>query len=437
MTAGLLRGASVAGFLKALAAVLTFGLTVVLGRMLGAEPAGVYFLALTTVSVAALIGRVGLDNAVLRLVAANAAAGNWADVAKGYRTTLAIGLICSCLIAGALYVGSGFLADTVFSDAELAPALQMMAIAVVPLSLSVLVSKALLGLSRVRDSILVLSVLPTGIALGATWILASRWGVNGAIAAYAIALSLALAYGWLVWRGALVERSAVAGGRNAVTPTRQLLKSGMPLLVGDVLYLVMQAAGTLMLGIWASNVDVSQYAVAWRTAMLVSFAPLAVSTIVQPKFAQLYARGDMESLAKTTYNAVLLMVACSAPVLIVLLAAPELVMGVFGGDFSSGAATLQILAVSQFINIAMGSVGMLLVMSGQERQFRNILIASAVVVVALNAVLIPAYGAVGAAISVTVAHVVQNVLFAYVGWVKFGILMISPRLRIPRSVGDA
>ncbi len=58
------RGTSVALGMKVLAVGLGFGLNVLLARLLGAEGAGVYYLALTVTSIAAVVGRIGLDNAL-------------------------------------------------------------------------------------------------------------------------------------------------------------------------------------------------------------------------------------------------------------------------------------------------------------------------------------------------------------------------------------
>lgn len=433
----LLRGASIAGLLRVLGAALTFGLTVALGRILGAEATGIYFLAFTIATTVATVGRAGLDNAILRFVAAHASADKWLQVRRGYREVLVVGAIGSGLIAAVLYVASDFLAGSVFSDPALAIPLCIMAIAVVPLSLAMLVSKALLGLARVRDSTLVFQILPQGLALGGTLLLAPSWGVDGAAVAYVIAVSAAVAYGVIVWRRALAGRVKAPDHQDAPSPIRELLKSGMPLLVGDLLYIVMQVSSTLMLGMWGDSADVSQYAVAWRTAMLVSFVPLAISTIVQPKFAELYARGDMQSLAATTRRAVLLMVACSAPLLLAFVAMPERIVSIFGSDFVEGATILQILAIGQLFNVALASVGILLVMSGQEKQFRNVLVVSVCVALLLNITLIPPYGAIGAATAEASALVVLNVLFGYAVWRRHGILMFSRRLHGRRSVRDA
>jgi O-antigen/teichoic acid export membrane protein len=397
----LVRGASVAGILKAFGAI-----------------------------------RVGLDSVVLRFVAANASADKWTEVRTVYRTTLAIGLASSSFVAAMLFLAAGVLSERVFSDSALVVPLRIMALAIVPLALGVLVSQALLGLSRIRDGVLVFTILPTGLALVGTWVLAPVWKVNGAVVAYLIAVIAALVYGWITWRHALNRRALAENIQWAKSTAVTLLKSGVPLLIGALLFLLIQMSGTLMLGIWAENTDVSRYAIAWRTATLISFVLFAVNTIAQPKFAELHARNDMQALAATAHRATLLMTVFAAPVFLILLAAPGYIMSVFGSDFSAGATTLQILSVGQFINVVAGSVGVLLVMSGHERDFRNVQIIVAIVVLTLNVMLIPRYGDVGAALAAASALIVQNVLFGYFVWIRLGILMINPRSVIQRSVSD-
>jgi O-antigen/teichoic acid export membrane protein len=423
----LLRGASIAGVLKALSAVLAFGLSVVLGRVLGADAAGVYFLAFTTATIAATVGRAGLDRAALRFIASYASAEQWADVSAVYRTMLAIGLVCSFLVSAALYLAADFLANVMFSDLRLITPLRIMAVAVVPLSLGVLVSHALLGLSQIRDSILVSTIVPTGLALVGTLILGSMWEVSGATVAYLASVGVALVYGWRAWRRAVEGHNPTRLPKKDGSLTKPLVKSGAPLLIGALLQLVIGMSGTLMLGIWAENADVSRYAIAWRTATLISFILLAVNTIAQPKFAELYARGDIASLASTAHKATLLMTALATPVFLAFLTAPEFVMGVFGSDFADAGMTLQILSIGQFVNVAMGSVGVLLVMTGHDSDYRNVQVIGACVVLILNIMLIPRYGDIGAAFASASALIVQNILFGFFVWAKLGILMINPQ----------
>jgi len=428
----LMRGASIAGILKVLAAILAFGLNVVLGRFLGAEGAGAYFLALATASIAATFGRFGLDSAVLRTVAAHASVGEFSQASAIQRTALGVAFVCSCLMAVVIFLGSDFVAGEVFSDETLAGQIRVMALAVVPLALSVLVSRALLGLSRVRDSLLVFSIIPTAVALGGTVALASSFKVYGAIMAYVIAVCVALVYGWTAWHRALPAGVSGCRPRQSTWPMRDLLTTGAPLLIGALLQLVIQASGTVLLGVWSDNTEVGRYAVAWRTAVLISFVLVAVNAIAQPKFAELYARGEIALLAATAYKATLLMTACAAPALLIFLALPTLVLSAFGNDFAGGAGALQILSVGQFVNVAAGSVGVLLVMTRHERSYRNVQVIAACVVMSLNFMLIPKYGATGAAIAAASALIVQNILFGYFVWRKLGILTFRPRPVIQR-----
>ena len=421
--ADLLRGASIAGALKAVSALLSFGLSVVLGRTLGADAAGIYFLAFSIAVIAATVGRAGLDSVVVRFVAARASAANWSGVDAVWRPAVTMTLALTCVVAATILSFADILAETAFSDPTLARPIRLMAIAIIPLSLGVLFSRLLLGLSRIRDSILVFSILPHGIALAGTWSLAPAWGVEGAIVAYVTAVSMALAYGWSAWRRVLRQHPLSSG--QADSPAGALLRSGIPLLVGALLQLVMQMSGTLMLGAWATTTDVSQFNVAWRTAMLITFVLLAVNTSAQPKFAELYAQRDMASLSNIARKATLMMIAFAAPVSLFFIALPEFVMGLFGEDFVSGALILQILSIGQFVNVAAGSVGVLLVMSGHEREYRNVQIATACVVIALSVLLIPTRGAVGAAIAVASAQVLQNILFGYFVWSKLGLVILS------------
>src|SRR5574340_239897 len=76
----IVSGAAVALSLKVVAAGTAFALHVVLARLLGAEGTGIYFLAFTVIAIGAVIGRLGLDNAMLRYIAAHASVQDWSAV---------------------------------------------------------------------------------------------------------------------------------------------------------------------------------------------------------------------------------------------------------------------------------------------------------------------------------------------------------------------
>lgn len=88
-------------------------------------------------------------------------------------------------------------------------------------------------------------------------------------------------------------------------------------------------------------------------------------------------------------------------------------LALFGPGFPAGAPALAILALGQFVNVACGSVGTVLIMTGHERLVvRRISVAAAANAI-LSAALIPIWGAIGAAIGSATSTILWNVLLAW------------------------
>ncbi len=69
----LVRGASLAFAIKVVAAGLAFGLNVILARLLGADGSGIFFLTYTVILVSSALGRIGMENVLIRFIATNIA----------------------------------------------------------------------------------------------------------------------------------------------------------------------------------------------------------------------------------------------------------------------------------------------------------------------------------------------------------------------------
>src|SRR5689334_801516 len=181
------RGASAAFVLKGLSAAVTFGLYVVVGRLLGPAEAGYYFLALTVVTIASVVGRFGLDNSVLRFVAAYEADQDWAAVKGVYRKSarlVAVGSLCTSALVFAL---AEPISVRLFDKPELTTVLRWMSLAVFPAAMLNLQAQALQGRKRIVESSIVANLgVPAGALLGAL-LLAPRYGTVGVTCAYSLA----------------------------------------------------------------------------------------------------------------------------------------------------------------------------------------------------------------------------------------------------------
>ena len=137
---------------------------------------------------------------------------------------------------------------------------------------------------------------------------------------------------------------------------------------------------------------------------------VAVNSISAPKFAALYQQADMNSLGRVARNSVKITLLFAFPLLLLFVMAPGWVLSIFGEKFTQGAAVLIILAVGQFVNVTTGSVGVLLMMSGNERLMRNNLLFSAIVGILLNLWLIPCFGVIGGAVAAAIVLAMQNLI---------------------------
>jgi O-antigen/teichoic acid export membrane protein len=91
----------------------------------------------------------------------------------------------------------------------------------------------------------------------------------------------------------------------------------------------------------------------------------------------------------------------SLPLFVLTLGFPEWVLGLFGPNFVGGATALRILALGQLINILAGPIGVVLLMTGNERQSLYVSVISLAMLAICCFTLIPAYGLNGAAMTTT------------------------------------
>ncbi len=419
----LVRGASLAFVMKVSGAALAFLFNWLLARTLGAEGTGLFFLALTVGTIASVCGRMGMENTLLRFVAAGAAQADWGRVKGVHRKGVMIALGAGTLATILMLLLAPVLAEVVFQDPLLTRPTQLMALSVVPSTLMVLYGESLKGLKRMLAGSFVQQSQGAGLfglaCLGVV-LLGREASVGAVVGVYAGATAVMAALGLVLWHQATPQLRGIAGYFD----TRQLLQTSLPLFWVAALHLLMNWVGTFALGIWATSADVGLFNVAYRIALLPTFVLFATNSIAAPKFAALYEQEDYKGLAATLHHSTRMMILAALPLLLPCLVAPGWIMGLFGPEFSGGRWVLLVLVIGQFINVATGSVTKLLMMTGHERSVRDIITVTAVLNVVLNVVLVPRYGVLGAALASAICLVTQNVQASYWVYRRFKLLVL-------------
>lgn len=404
-----------------------FGFNLILARTLGAEGSGAYFLALSFAVVLNVIGRVGMDNVIVRFVADYADAGSWTKVRSTVRSALIIALASSAICSVVLVAAAPWIADQLFGIPRATWLLRIMAIGIIPAGLTVLLGQALKGLGKARQAAWVEAAGISVMNLVLIAPFALQFGILGPGFAYVVANTLMLALGAILWRRSVrkdnvhseLDRSNAGHGKSV--SFGRLLRVGVPLLWVASMSLVMKWTDTFMLGIWETPAAIGIYGNAMRTSVLTSFVLIAVNSVIAPRFAALHRRGDNNALGRLARRSALATTLMALPIAIALAAFSRTVMGVFGSEFAAGAPVLTILTIGEFVNVATGSVINVLVMTGRERMVQRAFVVAAIANVLLNAALIPTFGIMGAGVATAVSVAGINVAAAVMVRIELGI----------------
>jgi O-antigen/teichoic acid export membrane protein len=183
-----------------------------------------------------------------------------------------------------------------------------------------------------------------------------------------------------------------------------------PRALASVAQLALQRVDVLLVAALGGLAPAAVYAVAGRFVVLVQLANQGISQSVQPRLAEALAIDDRAAANRLYQTATGWLVLVTWPInLLVMLLAP-VYLGLFGDGYPAGASVVVVLAGAMLVATGCGMVDMVLAMAGRTSwNLVNVLLALGVTI-GLDVLLIPRYGALGAAIGLACAMVANNVL---------------------------
>jgi O-antigen/teichoic acid export membrane protein len=392
--------------LRVTGAGLGFVFNVVLARMLGAQGAGIYYLALAITGIGALASTVGIPDALLRFIAAHATHGEWDKVSGAYRKGIKISTAAAVACTALLMACAPWLSRDVFGDPDLAGPLRIMVLAVLPMSLITLHGMALKSLKRVLTGTLLEGFGISLLSLPLLLVLGGSMGIDGAALAYVVAAFVVFIVGVRFWRQATPHLKGLRGEFE----TRRLLITSVPMLWIDAMDVALHQTGILLLGVWASAEDVGVYGAVGRLVAVMTLVFIVTKSVVGPRFAELHARGEEEAIGVLARDTSKFLTLFAVPVVLPLIVLPQLVLSIFGPGFAAGGTALAIVSAGQLVRVALSPSGYVLMMTGHEKLMRNTVVVCGALNVALSTWLIPEYGMNGAAVSTGIAFALTSIV---------------------------
>lgn len=415
----LYRSAAYSMGIKVFAVAASFLMNWTFSRYLGANGVGEFFLIFAVINICSMVGKLGMDKTALRYISVYSSQNLWGKV-KGvqffaFKTVAVFTFFMSVL----LFLLASHIAVYWFKKPDLINLIRWFALCIVPLAIVQNTGDALKGVKRVQLSqILYDALLPTlAISIFLLWpVKTSLSSVQSYLAATLIVFLITQ----FAWRHAL---SSYKIKRQGVS-SKEIMQTAMPVFWTSIFQQVNQWLPAFMLGLWASTKDVGLFQVALRTAQLLIIFQYGFYSNLSPKISALYAQGQIGKIKDLCRRTTRLICILALPLLIVFTIFSKFFVGLFGHEFEAAAPLLAIMAAGQYYNIIMGPVGISLIMCNREKKLRNSLAISSCSLLVLNIVLIPAFGALGAAIASCIVLVLQNTLAGFFLWKELGIITL-------------
>jgi O-antigen/teichoic acid export membrane protein len=419
---------SLALILKLFAVPLGYITNLVIARLYGPEKMGIYYIALNLLVTVATLCCLGLNTGLLRFVAGFKADGKLGQVKAVFYPALAIVTILSGLAGLLLYTAGSWLKIR-FHAPDLPAILNVMALALPIMVITLLVMETVRALGGVRRVVIQQHLLiPLSFLLFLTifayWrpILITKTGSMGL--AFFLSALLGLAF-LIIWPGISFRFEESLAGWN---PLKDLFIYSWPIFLSSILFLALNGLDSLILGLFTRPEEVAYYNIAMRTAPFVTFPLLAINAVVPPLFAQFHQCGDirgLESLARSTAR---WMYFAALPLAIITVLLAPVLLGFFGPDFVKARFALSLLALAQLLNVSVGSVGIILMMTDNQWaliMMQTITAVSVVPAMALGA----AFGGLnGMVVASSLGIVGTNVLMALAVWRRLKIKAFAQKV---------
>ena len=379
-------------------------------RVLGAGALGVYALGMTLVGFFGLFNSLGLPQTAARFVAAYSATGQYGRLRVFFRHAFVLLALANALLAGAMVFGGPWLARTVYHSQELAGYFRLFAVVLVVSGFATFLGQVLAGYKDVALRTVITNFIgsPLNIIVGVL-LLAGGMGLRGYVLAQVASGIVVVA---LLF--AAIWRLTPHGVRNFNAPAPKLEAevywfSAAVFGVGVLEFLLAQA-DKIMLGIFLDVQQVGIYAIAGALAAFVPVVLQSVNQIFSPTIADLHARGERELLGRLFQTLTKWILGLTLPLACVMIVDAKPLMRLFGPAFEAGWMVLVLGTAGQLINASVGSVGYLLLMSGNQKRLIRVQAIMAVFVVAATAILARPFGIAGVALAAALTNAVANYL---------------------------
>jgi O-antigen/teichoic acid export membrane protein len=380
------------------ATISAFIFQFILGRALSPGEVGIFNLGLTISSLVGLVILVGLDRGVVRFIAHYLSLNDREHELGTISNSLRILLLTTIIFTPISWFLADEVATAVFHKPELAPVLRVLTLTLPFITLTRWAMGVFLGYKQVKPIVFIEQILvPVLRIVGAILIIITISKTAATISlSYLIAAIVGFVFSAVsIW----LYVNARKGDIRPASVYSGLLLFSWPLLFAGLLNRTNTYTETLVLGGFASSEQVGIYTICLKISIILTIFFEALNGIWAPFIAEIFARSDLNKLANQFKAATYWAFSLTLPFALLMFLEAPTILAVFGPEYIQGALILRILVISQVIYVLGGMSALVLIMTGYSRLNLMDLILTVLLSLLLDFMIIPTYGATGAAIA--------------------------------------
>ncbi len=419
---------------QAVNALATLALVAVVARSIGSTGLGMYLIAISVSTVVTLITTFAATIGLVRMLSKYRTLGqsDWL-----VPTVLAAGvptLLSSVVASMLLYTSSSTVAAWYTTDRHAVEAETYLRLAVIAIPLwatATVLLCALRGIGAIFPYVACENVGRPLLQLLLTVLVLSKSARPSAITAAWVApfaLELGVIILWFIidWRRRVGHLRMNVPGRDVRRAVRDYWAYTMPQAVGGTVQILAQRLDVLLVGVLSTTAAAGEYGAASRYIAGAGMILGPITVAIGPRLSEFFASSRTAAAARLYQHATAAVCFFALPPYVVLALFAPLAMAVFGHELASAAPALAVLATATVISLVAGPVLIALALAGDTRASGIITGLAALTGVCLDFILVPRYGALGAALGYFIGLTLANVWPLLLVWRRYGIHPFGP-----------
>jgi O-antigen/teichoic acid export membrane protein len=196
---------------------------------------------------------------------------------------------------------------------------------------------------------------------------------------------------------------------TASANTRVWLFSAMPMVLVVSFEQLLANTDVLMLGVLEGPAETGVYHVGVRIVGIALFVFFAVSAFAAPRIAELHSKNAIDELIVFAGKVRLAVALPTMLGLAILALIGQWLLGLFGAQFADAYYPMMMLSIAVAARALAGPVDNLMTMTGKQNQLARVLGIVAILNLVANALLIPRFGILGAAMATSGSIVTEMI----------------------------